>query len=89
MRVNKLDVNPQKIKYMVIGHPRMVNKIEISELLNLNDSEIKRGAKTKSLGVIMDERIHWDDQFNKVKGKVSCGLKSLKKTTKSSFSIHD
>ena len=27
----------------------------------------------------MDERLNWDDQFNKVKGKVSCGLKSLKK----------
>ena len=79
MRVNKLSANPQITEYMVIGHPRMVNKVEISEPLNLNDSEIKRAAKTKSLGVIVDERLNLDDQFNKVKGKVSCGLKSLKK----------
>ena len=64
---------------MVIGHPCMVNKVEISGPLNLNDSEIKRVAKTKSLGVIVEERLNWDDQFNKVKGKVSCGLKSLKR----------
>ena len=57
----------------------MVNKVEISEPLNLNDSEINRATKTKSLGVIMAERLHWDDQFNKVKGNVSCGLKLLKK----------
>ena len=55
------------------------NKVEISESLNLNDSEIKRVAKTKSLRVVVDERLNWDHQFNKVKGKVSCGLQSLKK----------
>ena len=35
--VNKLNANPQKTEYMVIGHPRMANKVEISEPLNLND----------------------------------------------------
>ena len=79
MRVNKLNANPQKTEYMVIGHPRMVNKVEISEPLNLNDSEIKRVAKTKSIGVVVGEWLNWDDQFNKVKGKVICGLKSLYK----------
>ena len=61
MRVNKLNSNPQKPECMVIGHPRIVNKVEISEPLNLNDSEIKRVAKTKSLVVIVDERLNWDD----------------------------
>ena len=50
-----------------------------SEPLNLNDSEIKRVAQTKSLGVIVDEGLNWDHEFDKVKGKVSGGLKSLKK----------
>ena len=79
MRINKLSANPEKTEYMVIGHPRRINKVEISEPLNLNDSEIKRVAKTRSLGVIVDEGLNWDDQFNKVKGKVSGGLKALKK----------
>ena len=70
---------PEKSEYMVIGHPRWTSKVKVSEPLNLNDSEIKRVAKTKSLGVMVDEGLNWDDQFSKVKGKISGGLKSLKK----------
>ena len=66
MRVNKLSANPQKTEYMVICHPCRVNKVEISEPLNLNDLEIKRVAQTKSLGVVVDEGLNWDDQFNTV-----------------------
>ena len=64
---------------MIIGHPRRTNKVEISKPLHLNDSEIKRVAKTKSLGVMVDEGLKWDDQFGNVKGKINGGLKSLKK----------
>ena len=78
MRINKLSANLKKTEYMIIGHPRRTNKVEISEPLNLNDSEIKRVAKTKSLGVMVDEGLNWDDQFSKVKGKISGGVKSLK-----------
>ena len=31
-----------KTEYMIIGHPRRTNKVEISQPLHLNDSEIKR-----------------------------------------------
>ena len=79
MRVNKLSANPDKTEYMIIGHPRRTNKVEISQPLHLNDSEIERVTKTKSLGVMVDEGLNWDDQFNKVKGKMNGGLKSLKK----------
>ena len=64
---------------MIIGHPRRINDVEVSEPLNLNDSEIKRVAKTKSLGVVVDEGLNWDNQLSKVKGKMSGGLRSLKK----------
>ena len=37
----------------------MMDKVEISESLNLNDSEIKRVAQIKSLGVILDEGLAW------------------------------
>ena len=36
-------------------------KVELSEPMNHNDSEIKRVARTKSLGVIVEERLNWDD----------------------------
>ena len=78
MRIIKLSANPKKTEYMIIGHPRRTNKVEISKPLHLNDSEIKRVAKTKSLGVLVYEGLSWDDQFSKVKGKINGSLKSLK-----------
>ena len=40
----------------------------------------------KSLGVMVDEGLNWDDQVSKVKGKISGGLKSLKKKLKNLIS---
>ena len=45
----------------------------------LNGTEIKRVPKSKSLGVIIDESLTWDEQFKAVKSKVCGGLSALKK----------
>ena len=79
MRINKLSPNPAKTEYMVIGHSRKVNALNISSTLTLNDSDIKRVTKTKSLGVTVDENLKWDEQYKIVKGKICGGLASLKK----------
>ena len=78
MRINKLTANPKKTEYMLIGHPRKVNKLDVSEPLILNNSEIERAKKTKSLGVIVDEGLNWEQHFKVVKGKVRGGLSSPK-----------
>ena len=82
MRINKLSINPQKTEYMIIGHPRRTNKILSHEPLMLNGAEIKHVKETKSLGIIVDEGLNWNEQYKKVKGKVSGGLWSLKKLKK-------
>ena len=64
---------------MIIGHPRRTNKVETSKPLHLNDSQKKRVGNTKSLGVMVDGGLNWDDQFSKVKEMINGGLKSLKK----------
>ncbi len=79
MRVNKLSPNPSKTEYLVIGHPRKTKAVNIPNGLKLNDSEIKRVSKTKSLGVMVDENLKWDEQFKTVKNKICGGLASLKK----------
>ena len=78
MRLNKLSANPQKTEYMFIGHPNRTNKITEQEILKLNGSEIKRVKKTKSLGVIIDQGLNWEDQSKATKAKVRGGLASLK-----------
>ena len=64
---------------MVIGHQRRVNEIKELPSLKVNDSEIKRVGKVKSLGVIVDEELTWNDQFKSLTGKLAAGLSSLKK----------
>ena len=79
MRVNKLTVNPNKTEFIFIGHPCRINKIETLAPLKLNNTEIKRVRKTKSLGVIVDENLSWKEHFKSLKGKVTRGLSALKK----------
>ncbi len=57
LRVNKLSANLQKTESMLIG-PQL-NEIEDLPPLFLNNCEIKRAEKTKSLGVIIDETISY------------------------------
>ena len=63
---------------MIIGHSRKVNALNISSALKLNSADIKRVTKTKSLGVIVDENLKWDEQYKVVKRKVCGGPRSLK-----------
>ena len=79
LRVNKLSANPQKTEFIVIGHQRRVNEIKELPSLKLNDREIKRVGKVKSLGVIVDEGLTWNYQFRSLTGKLAAGLLSLKK----------
>ena len=71
----------RKDEYMIIGHPQRTNKISLEPLM-LNGAEIKDVKETKSLGIIVDEGLNWNEQYRKVKGKVSGGLWSLKKLMK-------
>ena len=63
LKVKKLSVNPKKTEFMVIGHQRRINEIDDLPPLELDDSEIKRVEKHKSLGFINDERLKWKDQY--------------------------
>ena len=79
MRVNKLSPNPSKTEYMIIGHPMKAKGANAPTGLELDRKEIKRVSNTKSLGVMVDEYLNWDEQFKSVKSKICGGLASLKK----------
>ena len=79
MRINKLSPNPAKKEYTILGHSRKVNAVNISNAHTLNNSDIKRVTKTKSLGITVDENLKWDEQYKIVHGKICGGFASLKK----------
>ena len=82
MRMNKLSRNSAKTEYMAIGHPRRIKQLEISDAMLLKGTEIKRVPKSKSLGIIVDESLTWDEQFKAVRSKVCDGLSALKEVKK-------
>ena len=87
MRVNKLSPNPSKTEYMIIGHLRKAKDKKTPIELTLSNKEIKRVSSTKSLGVIVDETLNWDDQCKIVKSKICGGLAALTKAEKHSPSV--
>ena len=74
MRINKLSLNPTKTEYMIIDHPCGRKK-----QLFINREEIKQVGKTKCLGVIVNDTLGWEEQYESVKKKVAGGLAAMKK----------
>ena len=60
---------------MVIDHPRRQSKLPFY----LNDARIKQVHETKYLGLAVDDKLSWNEQYKSVKGKVAGGLASLRK----------
>ena len=49
MRINKLTANPKKTEYILIGYLRKVSKMDVSEPLMLNKSEISVQSRQNHL----------------------------------------
>ena len=63
MRINKMSSSPKKTEYMIIGHPSRINKITEIAKFKMNGTEIKRTQNVKSLGIIINEILNWNDHF--------------------------
>ena len=69
MRVNKLSPNPAKTEYVIIGHSRKLNTLNTSNPLTIIGTDIKRVTKTKSLYIVVDEYLSWDEQYKTLEVK--------------------
>ena len=78
-RINTLNPNPQKAEFMIIRHPLKDKHPSLPESLVLNDHNIKRVTQTKSLGLIVDENLSWEAQFNHTMDKINSGIWALKR----------
>ena len=77
MRRNGLIFNASKGEFMVISQLRHHNSLKYLKEIEVNQEIIDRVAKTKCLGLIIDENFGWKDQYKKVKDKVKGGLTTL------------
>ena len=79
MRINKLSLNPTKTEYMIIDHSRRRKNRELLPQVFINREKVKQVDKIKYLGVIVDDTLGWEEQYESVKKKVAGGLATMKK----------
>ena len=80
LNANKLSLNIAKTQFMVFRSKcrRLPPHLDVK----LNNSSVDCVESTKFLGVVIDINVAWNEQINKVKGKVSRGIGILCKARK-------
>ena len=64
---------------MIIGSHKRLHQIQSVPPIILDDTQIKRVKVTKSLGLMIDERLTWDGQVTLITKKVNKGLNVLRR----------
>jgi hypothetical protein len=79
---NKLTLNRKKIEYMIVGSRQRISNILTDPIVKFGDSTIKRVNKSKTLGVIVDEHLSWNDQIQSIVSKYSKGVGMIRRIKK-------
>ena len=64
LQANKLSLNILKTEYMVIGTEQMLTQMESIPKIKIGSSYLKRVVKTKSLGLIIDDNLRWEEHID-------------------------
>ena len=79
---SKLTVNVDKSEYMLIGSRQRLAGIDIEPIINIGGKNLRRVSKTKSLGILIDENLNWNDQIDNISKKASKGIGILRRAKK-------
>ena len=72
-KANKLILNSKKTHYMAFGLNKVKHKISEKHLF-IGQNTLTRVNKTTFLGIVVNEKLQWDDHINKIYNKLSSGL---------------
>ena len=75
---NRLTLNVSKTEYMIIGSRHNLRKIDKDPVIKIGSETVKRVHTSKSLGVIIDDKLKWEDQIDSISKKVSRGIGAIK-----------
>ena len=73
-KANKLSLNISKTNYILIKNN---NDILLNHTLTIGDEIIKQVNKAKFLGIMIDEKLNWNDHIKYCKNKLSSGLYAI------------
>jgi hypothetical protein len=78
---NGLRLNPDKTKPIILGHPRLLNKINLDTVpkITVNGTLLTYCDKVKSLGLTINKTLDWTDAVEATCKRVFAAVHTLKK----------
>ena len=76
---NKLTLNIEKTKYMIIGTRQRLAKIQENTSVSCGGKLLKQVYSKKTLGVLIDDNLCWNEQIDNISKKVSKGIGMLRR----------
>ena len=61
---NKLSLNVVKTENMIIGTEQSIIQLGLISKIKVVNTYLKKVSKTKSLGLIIDDNLKWDDHIS-------------------------
>ncbi len=78
---NKLQHHPTKTKVMIIGSTHNLRNKVYDPTVILNGKLISRTKSFECLGVLLDEKLSWEEHIGKICKKVGAGIAVMKPGT--------
>ena len=75
----KLTINLSKTEFLLVGSRQRLSGFHTTPLLTINNNQITQVSSTRSLGVIIDENLSWEDHIQYISKKVASGISALKR----------
>jgi len=79
LKANKLSLNTTKTEFMFIASNDKLKQLNPKSNLNIDGKTITRVQSSKSLGVVIDERLSWVAHLDYICKKISSGLSGLRR----------
>ena len=80
LQANKLSLNILKTEYMIIGTEKSLIQLGPIPKIKVGNRYLDRVTKTKSLGLIIDDNLHWGDHIDYVCSKVKRYIGIIERT---------
>ena len=78
LTANKLTLNATKTEFMIIGSKHNLTKVQTDPIITIGNNNIKRVYKTKSLGIIIGDKLNWKENIHSICKKTSKGIGMLR-----------
>ena len=74
LTANKLTLNATKTEFIIIGSKHNLTKAQTDPIITIGNNNIKRVYKTKSLGIIINDKLNWKENIHSICKKTSKGI---------------